>query len=468
MFKSKFTTAGALLCVKLALIVMMVATVVVFRSLPMPVRASSNQMVTIGMPFTGQWAYNALVTPPYTTNNSSWPGVHPVDGGGDWATDIYKPAGTAVKLWLNNPTGTMTLSLRNTWTSSCAGAGSGITINVSINGVNIGWVSYAHLDNINSSGPFVNGMTLGVITYGSLSSCYSAHHTHLEVKNATPYSCWVDNGQPGRTLNEQAAVGVLGATNTGVKQSCTSQTTGNQLGTPPPPSPTILGTDHLNPGDQMSLNSEIDSTDGRFRFVFQADSNLVIYGPSKALWASNTGGQNASALIMQTDGNLVLYRSGGYPLWASGTRGTDSLWMQTDGNAVIYNQNGSAVWNSNSWYGSINATYYGSDTLSTNAGYGLNTYLRSAHWYYWLLLQSDGNLVLYTVGYAVLWKSNTGSPTNYLLMQTDGNLVLYAPVGVPEWSTHTGGANAALVMQDDGNAVVYSGGHALWSSNTSS
>lgn len=111
-----------------AIVVMMGATVVVSRSLPIPARASSNQMVTIGMPFTGQWAYNALVNPPYTDSNSSWPGVHATEGGGDWATDLYRPAGTTVKLWLNNPTGTMTLSLRNMWTSSCAGAGNGLQL----------------------------------------------------------------------------------------------------------------------------------------------------------------------------------------------------------------------------------------------------------------------------------------------------------------------------------------------------
>lgn len=50
-------------------------------------------------------------------------------------------------------------------------------------------------------------------------------------------------------------------------------------------------------------------------------------------------------LLMQLDGNLVLYRAGGDAIWASGTDGHPmaTLGMQSDGNAVIYHD-GVAVW----------------------------------------------------------------------------------------------------------------------------
>ena len=101
----------------------------------------------------------------------------------------------------------------------------------------------------------------------------------------------------------------------------------------------------------------------------QSDANVVIYGPSGAVWASSTpppgglaAGQSLAAgwtlrspngqytLVMQTDGNLVVYGPGG-PIWASNTGGTGSdnyLAMQSDGNLVVYQPGGHPVWASNS------------------------------------------------------------------------------------------------------------------------
>jgi hypothetical protein len=40
----------------------------------------------------------------------------------------------------------------------------------------------------------------------------------------------------------------------------------------------------------------------------QHDGNLVMYGPTGiALWTSNTGGQQGSILVVQNDGNIVIY-----------------------------------------------------------------------------------------------------------------------------------------------------------------
>ena len=95
------------------------------------------------------------------------------------------------------------------------------------------------------------------------------------------------------------------------------------------------------------------STRGNYHLVLQPDGNLVLYGPQRqALWASNTQGQPAAEVFMQPDGNLVLYgprqsnRVGtGKVLWASGTNGFGGadLRVQDDGNVVIYRE-GRAVW----------------------------------------------------------------------------------------------------------------------------
>jgi hypothetical protein len=51
----------------------------------------------------------------------------------------------------------------------------------------------------------------------------------------------------------------------------------------------------------------------------QSDGNLVLYHVNNApAWASNTAGKPGSYLIMQNDGNLVIYQPI-VPVWASNT-----------------------------------------------------------------------------------------------------------------------------------------------------
>jgi hypothetical protein len=81
--------------------------------------------------------------------------------------------------------------------------------------------------------------------------------------------------------------------------------------------------------------------------------------------------------------------------------------------------------------------------------------------------QSDGNVVLYQQGVA-RWSSRTaGRSTGALVMQGDGNLVLYGPFLNAVWSSRTPGLSSAfLAVQDDGNVVLYSNGQPRWSTGT--
>ena len=49
----------------------------------------------------------------------------------------------------------------------------------------------------------------------------------------------------------------------------------------------------------------------------QSDGNFVIYGPNGALWATNTSGNPGAYLVVQGDGNLVVYKP--VPIWATNT-----------------------------------------------------------------------------------------------------------------------------------------------------
>lgn len=55
-----------------------------------------------------------------------------------------------------------------------------------------------------------------------------------------------------------------------------------------------------------------------------------------------------------------------------------------------------------------------------------------------------------------------------LLMQDDGNLVIYDTTGAARWASNTyGNPGASALMQDDGNFVVYDSKYnALWATNT--
>ncbi len=93
----------------------------------------------------------------------------------------------------------------------------------------------------------------------------------------------------------------------------------------------------------------------------------------------------------------------------------------------------------------------------------VNVPLYSDNGAYYLILQSDGNLVLYDQYHSPEWATGTSTGVE-ALMQLDGNFVLYSSSAA---LFHTGtdvNEGAYLVVQNDGNLVVYSlSGDVLWS-----
>ncbi|NP_001134458.1 mannose-specific lectin isoform X1 [Salmo salar] len=61
------------------------------------------------------------------------------------------------------------------------------------------------------------------------------------------------------------------------------------------------------------------SNNGQFKAIFQTDGNFVLYGWGRVVWASNTVNKDAQRLILQQDGNLVIYTTQDHPIWASHT-----------------------------------------------------------------------------------------------------------------------------------------------------
>jgi nucleoid-associated protein YgaU len=106
------------------------------------------------------------------------------------------------------------------------------------------------------------------------------------------------------------------------------------------------------------------------------------------------------------------------------------------------------------------------DTLTEGQKLEKGGSLISPNGAYSLILQDDGNLVLYARDQAV-WSTDTnGQDVVRAEVQTDGNFVLYTP-DKPVWHTDTKGQkDVKLVLQDDRNLVLYAGSGPAWSSKT--
>ena len=221
----------------------------------------------------------------------------------------------------------------------------------------------------------------------------------------------------------------------------------------------VRKSDHLNLGQGLAAGGYIASPDGRLRLVMQADGNLVLYrtgaSPWAALWSSGTAGQPGARVVMQGDGNLVVYR-GSVAKWSSNTAGFggSSIWLQNDSNLVIYIK-GRAIW-------ARDPGYIG-DRLEAGRHLVGGEYAWSQDHRYFLVQQFDGNLVLYGPGTVPVWATGTTGRSGVRTeMQGDGNLVLYQG-NTAVWSSGTAGQGGArLVVQNDSNLVLYVGGTAIW------
>jgi hypothetical protein len=112
------------------------------------------------------------------------------------------------------------------------------------------------------------------------------------------------------------------------------------------------------------------------------------------------------------------------------------------------------------------APVYARDTLNPGDTLKPGERLTSDNQQYTLVLEQDGNLVLYA-GRRALWASNTqGQRVQVCTMQSDGNLVLSLRNGQPIWSTNTSDKPGSfLILQNDGNLVIYQP-YPVWASNT--
>jgi hypothetical protein len=78
------------------------------------------------------------------------------------------------------------------------------------------------------------------------------------------------------------------------------------------------------PGDRVRWSTLTNGTGTPpYRIVLQADRDFVLDDSERALWKSNTywPSHPGTIIVVQNDGNLVMYDVGGAPVWASNTAG---------------------------------------------------------------------------------------------------------------------------------------------------
>jgi hypothetical protein len=158
-------------------------------------------------------------------------------------------------------------------------------------------------------------------------------------------------------------------------------------------------------------------------------------------------------LIMQDDGNLVIYGARPEPTWTSQTDGSSGAVVNVNGKDEL--PSGVTWLESNGRLVSRNKKY-----VFINQG------------------DIDGNLRVSEQDYMDksahgIWASETfGKGSGNLYMQRDGNLVFYNSNGngAPIWASGTCGRGTGpykLIMQNDGNLVIYDAdSKPIWATNT--
>lgn len=295
------------------------------------------------------------------------------------------------------------------------------------------------------------------VAHGGVSGDYTSVLT-------TGGTYWVKSGGVNGTNWTPEWTNAVGGATSGESSDSSATTLWGGVG-----NATGLGT-QLTVGQTMHSNQYLVSGNVQYALMMQADGNLVLYSRGHAIWANNMYGNPGAYLTLQSDGNIVEYTSGGAPLWGTGTNGQSLgyLILQDDGNLVAYSPSNAPLWGSGT-SGHPTYTYIGGNWVNPDQPLTSGEYTRSTDGRYALLMQTDGNLVVYGPGFHDIWSNGWGNhPGAYLILQDDGNIVEYSASGSPLWGTGTVGQTTTYInMQTDGDLAAYdSYGVLVWESGS--
>lgn len=110
-----------------------------------------------------------------------------------------------------------------------------------------------------------------------------------------------------------------------------------------------VATSTLTKGQDLKVGQGLISPDKRFKLVFQADGNFVLYYKGRPIWTARTLGLEGQIVRFQADGNLVMYKADGKTsVWNSQTNGKEAVAVRlgNDGVLGIYDNANVPVWTS--------------------------------------------------------------------------------------------------------------------------
>jgi hypothetical protein len=196
----------------------------------------------------------------------------------------------------------------------------------------------------------------------------------------------------------------------------------------------------LQENQQLNVNDQLISSNNKAHLIMQNDGNLVLYrnDNDEALWASNTAGTPVNRAVMQGDGNLVCYDQDGRAYWSSGTyeHPGSLVVLQDDGNLVVYSSTGNALWSSGT---SQNWDPMTVDTLDAHLGTG--EWMRS-----WASVSSSGLISGHTRTWCTIDLRGFHGSIVPVLLGTDGKAV-WPPN--PQDAKHQYGVDGAWIGTHD-------------------
>ncbi|MEU7590115.1 LamG-like jellyroll fold domain-containing protein [Micromonospora sp. NPDC049230] len=110
--------------------------------------------------------------------------------------------------------------------------------------------------------------------------------------------------------------------------------------------PGTPGTNTLHEGEILTAGQYLRSDVGNYQLLMQDDGNLVLSQAGFPIWDTSTWNNPGAYVTLQTDGNLVVYRSDGVALSATDTAGTaaSQLVVRDNGDLMLLDPVGTIIW----------------------------------------------------------------------------------------------------------------------------
>ena len=195
----------------------------------------------------------------------------------------------------------------------------------------------------------------------------------------------------------------------------------------------------------LAPGGRVASPDGQTTLVMQQDGNLVLYKGGRAVFSTGTFRPNSQ---LRTDevGNLEVVDSNDAWVWSTDVAVSASRAVVNDsGTLQLLGATGNVLWSS----AGVGDDNYAPELVSALASGESYSTIQGGR----LVMQPDGNLVSYSNSGRVLFATNTFVPGSRLAVQDDGNAVIYGPDGRWLWQTSTG-RRALVVFLYDGHLLA--------------